>query len=389
MKDTLTQIPSFNAFEHKIQTCKSPKLFLVDIRNFKAINMRYGDEGGNFILREFAKTLQAFAQEFEMELYRIQDDTFALLIEAPFELAKMERIIFALMEALKRLSYVYETQTIDIETFIGISFDHFNALEKAQKALQVAKAEQQPFVTYSEFANMLMEENEEAIETMMKNAITQGQIVLHFQAVVDADDQVYYREGLLRLADQQSVQSPRLFLKIAKERQFYDLLFKEIVQKACQLAEQKHQRIALNLTHDDLLNADLFDYLKTHIDPQLIFLEIQCDAKAPCEEVIPMLRALKAQGITLILDNVKCAELIAQFQEGVIDVVKLHGDLIRNCAIDPSAELICKSIIALCQSHRIKTIAAQLNSKAAREVAENLGCDLFQGYIVEQPHGME
>lgn len=389
MKDTLTQVPSLTAFEHKIQASKSPKLFLVDINQFKTINMRYGDEGGNFVLCELAKTLQAFAKEYEMELYRIQDDKFVLFIETPFDLAKMERIIFALLETLKKLHYVFQGQTIAVETSIGISFDHFNALEKAQKALLVAKAEQQPFVTYSEFANMLMEENEEAIESMMKSAIEQGQIVLHFQSVVDEHNRPFYYEGLLRLADHQTFQSPKLFLKIAKERNFYDLLFKGIVQKARTVAQEKQQRIALNLSFEDLLNDDLLSYLQANIVPERMFLEIQCDVKASCESLLPILKMLKTQGVTLILDNVKQAENIAQFQEGIIDFVKLHGDLIRNWAIDPTAELTCKAIIALCRSHRIKTIASQLNSQAAREVALSLECDLFQGYIVEQPHTLQ
>lgn len=46
MQDTLTKVYSRNAFEQKLFTCKSPKLFLVDIKQFKQINVTFGDEGG-------------------------------------------------------------------------------------------------------------------------------------------------------------------------------------------------------------------------------------------------------------------------------------------------------------------------------------------------------
>lgn len=52
-------------------------------------------------------------------------------------------------------------------------------------ALLVAKAQNQPFATYSEFANTLMEASEEeAIQTITR-AIETGKIVLLFQAIVN------------------------------------------------------------------------------------------------------------------------------------------------------------------------------------------------------------
>lgn len=389
MNDALTNLLSIDAFEQKILTCKNPKLFLVDIRHFKTINMTYGDEGGNFILCQLATTLQAFAHQHAMETYRIVDDKIALLIDQPFELEKMERIIFALMETLKDLHLTYHSNDIAVSTVIGISFDHFNALEKAQKALLVAKAEQQPFVTYSEFANMLMGENEEMIESMLKNAIENKQVVLHVQAVVDRNNRPFYYEGLLRLADQQSLQSPKLFLKIAKERGFYPLLFTSILQKAQTIALENKLHLALNIDEEDLLNDDLFHYLETHVDPQHIFLEIQCAPNAPFERLAVLLNRLKQKGFTLILDNVKQTDILMHFSGTLINSVKLHGELIRHLSFDPVAELTCKAIIALCQGHGIQTIASQLNSSTALGVAQNLGCDWFQGYIVEQPHGID
>ena len=62
MIDALTKISSFGAFEAKLLTCKSPKLFLVDIKQFQRINLEHGDEGGNFVLCAFSMTLQSFAK---------------------------------------------------------------------------------------------------------------------------------------------------------------------------------------------------------------------------------------------------------------------------------------------------------------------------------------
>jgi len=388
MIDSLTNVSSLNAFEAKLLTCKSPKLFLVDIKQFKNINLEFGDEGGNFVLCAFSMTLQSFARAKEMELFRIHDDKFALLLDTPFELSKMENLIFALSEEMERLSFAYQNKNIEVEVHIGISFDHFEPLEKAQKALLVAKAENQPFVTYSEFANVLMSENEEAMEAMMKSAIENGQIVLHFQAIVDQNEEPFYYEALLRLAYHQTLQSPKLFLKIAKERNLYNALFESIAHKVAQLCDQTGLRLALNLSSEDLINTNHVSFLKTCFAEKSIVLEIQYDPKTPLGNLKKAMRELKDAGLMLALDNVDNVELINEFEVGFIDVIKVHGDLIRNLALGASAQLTCKSLVVLAQSKHIQSVATHLNAKAVVEAARELEFDLFQGYIFEQPHSL-
>lgn len=389
MIDSLTNVSSLGAFEAKLLTCKSPKLFLVDIKQFKNINLAFGDEGGNFVLCAFSLTLQSFARAKEMELFRIYDDKFALLLDTPFELSKMENLIFALSEEMERLSFAYQNRNIEVEAHIGISFDHFEPLEKAQKALLVAKAENQPFVTYSEFANVLMSENEEAMEAMMKSAIENGQIVLHFQAIVDQNEEPFYYEALLRLAYHQTLQSPKLFLKIAKERNLYDALFESIAQKVAQLCDQTKLRLAVNLSSEDLLNSNRMAFLKTCLAGKNIVLEIQYEKDSPMNALKSAIRELKEAGFMIALDNVDRIELINVFEQGLIDVVKVHGDLIRNLALDASAQLTCKSLVVLAQSKHIQSVATHLNAKAVVEAARELEFDLFQGYIFEQPHSLD
>ena len=386
MIDALTKIYSFGAFEAKLLTCKSPKLFLVDIKQFQRINLEHGDEGGNFVLCAFSMTLQSFAKANDMEVFRIQDDKFALLMDTPFELSKMERIIFALSDTIERLSYAYHNRDINVEVHIGISFDHFEPLVKAQKALLVAKAENQPFVTYSEFANILMSENEEAIESMMKSAIESGQIVLHFQSIVDHNEEPFYHEALLRLAYHQTLQSPKLFLKIAKERHFYDTLFESIANKVAEFSIQTGLRLALNLTAEDLLDAHHVDYLKNCFSGKNIILEVYCEKDSPIERLKKVILELKQAGIMIALDNVKTPELIEAFKEGTIDVIKVHGDLIRNLALDETAQRTCQKMVELAKQKKIRIVATQLNSKTILEAARNLDFDLFQGYMFEQPH---
>lgn len=386
MIDALTKLKSFRAFEEHLPTCKHPKLFLIDIKAFKKINLNYGDEGGNFILCAFAQTLLNFAQKNTMEVFRAKNDQFILLVDIPFDLTLIEKIIFDLCDVFQSLAYQYHDTEIKVHCHIGISLDHGTPFAKATKALLVAKAENQFFVTFSAFANSLMEESEEKIEKMIQDAIENEQIVLHFQAVMDRNNTVAYYESLIRLNSHQGLQSPKLFLKIARDKNFYDLLLENIVKKITSITTNNSNKIALNLSSFDLLDKERVHFLQNSFANHNIIFEIQCEAKEHIENIIEACSLFKKSGIYIALDNIENAETIGHFKEMDVDFIKINGNIIRNLDIDEEKMLTCKAILEAAAHINAKTIATHINAKATLETAQKLPFDLFQGYIFEQPH---
>ena len=387
MIDTLTLIASSKALDEKLLTCKQPKLFLVDIHNFKAINLKHGDEGGDFVLRALADELLVFAQAQRMEAFRVKDDQFALLMDIPFELAKMEQIIFALSDAFSNKTYHYNDSTITFETHIGISFDHFHPLAKAYKALLVAKAQNQPFATYSEFANTLMEASEEEKIQTITRAIETGKIVLLFQAIVDHAKAPCYHEALLRLESNQELQSPKLFLKIAREKNLYDFLLRSITHHITTLLKQHPQmKVGINLSLEDILNTERLTFLRQALTGYRIVFEIQSDTPMLDPKILAIIETLKKDGFGVALDNVSEVSLIEALKEGSVDYVKIHGDIIRNLLLNKDAQEQCKTLLKHCHNKKLKTVATYINAQSTLEAVQALPFDLFQGYSFEQPH---
>ena len=117
-----------------------------------------------------------------------------------------------------------------------------------------------------------------------------------------------------------------------------------------------------------------------------IILEVYCEKDSPIERLKKVILELKQAGIMIALDNVKAPQLIEEFEEGIIDVIKVHGDLIRNLALDETTQRTCQKMVELAKQKKIRIVATQLNSKTILEAARNLDFDLFQGYMFEQPH---
>ena len=379
MTDALTNIPSLNALNETLANFSSPKLFLVDLKEFQALNIKYSDEAGDFVLCEFANELKKFATKNNMKAFRVEEDEFALVIDMPFNLEAIEKLIYAIVDFIKNQSYIFGENSIDIDAHIGLCIDQNNLLQKAKKALKVAQNEDQPFVTYSEFVNRLLEESSEKISNLLQKSVVMGSITPFFQKVVDIDKHEVYREALIRIVTNDSIESPKLFLDIAKKRGFYTQTIEKLIEKVIHTKKIK----AINISCQDLYDEKLFAlYLENFKDGSTIF-ELQNDKFLQDEKAQNKVKELKVNNIKICLDNIDSINDIKKFD---VDFVKVKGDLIRLLYINPDAISTCKEIISTCKELNIKTIASHINSQGAFNEAKKLGFDYFQGYYLGKPN---
>ena len=378
MIDALTNIPSQNALNETIKNLSHPKLLLIDLKDFKTLNLEHSDEAGDFVLCEFAKELQKFAMSHGMKAFRVEEDEFSLVKDMPFDLTAMEKLIYLVADFVKSQSYTYDGNSIDVDAHIGLCLDQNNLMAKAKKALKVAQNEDQPFVTYSEFVNRLLEESSEKICEMLKESVALGTITPFFQKVVDEKNQTIYSEVFLRIVTNKTVESPKLFLDIAKKRGFYTQTIEKLLEKISNISGVK----SINISCEDLFDEKLFAlYLKNSKNTNMIF-ELQNDSFLEDERVEEKIKILKENNIKICLDNICSTQDLKRLD---IDFVKVRGDLIRLLHIDPNAISICTDIISTCRARNIETIASHINSKTTLDETKKLGFDYFQGFFLDEP----
>jgi len=187
-----------------------------------------------------------------------------------------------------------------------------------------------------------------------------------------------YKEALIRIVTNDSVESPKLFLDIAKKRGFYTQTIEKLIEKLVDIKEQK----AINISCEDLYDEKLYTlYIENFKNSNTIF-ELQHDEFLKDEKADIKIEEIKAMGIKICLDNIENIDEIQRFD---IDFVKVKGNLIRLLHIDPNAISTCKEIISTCKEQNIKTIASHINSKGTFEEAKKLGFDYFQGFYLGEP----
>ena len=382
LKDPLTNLANKEALNKALEEAKHPKLYLLDIKDFGAINSRYGDDAGNFILQQLSLALQYLASEKEMQLLRVDNDEFALLEDKPFDLEAMEKMVFSLVAFSNQQTYMYtpfETE-FEIELTIGICFDRFKLLEKAYKALALAKAHNRPFITYSEFVNQEWNKNEEFWATMIDKAILEKRLFPHFQAIVDASGTIIYYEALSRITIENETKSPGEFLQIANSQNLTTSLTKAMFQ-ALQCLNEKN---ALNLSVEDLSHEATKTMLRTNTA-----LMYELSASHLHVEGTPAAEFIKSMHLSpehVVLDNFMNLNIFEHTIDPVqVGFIKIHGDLIKNLTLDAIAIKRVEAIVRFAKEHHIKTIASHINSQSSFEKAKELGIDLFQGYYLQLP----
>lgn len=77
--DSLTDLQNRLALEGVFARMCEPKLILLDIDSFKAINEYYGTGIGDFILQDVASLLKDFGAEHGLHIFRTGADEFALV----------------------------------------------------------------------------------------------------------------------------------------------------------------------------------------------------------------------------------------------------------------------------------------------------------------------
>ena len=378
MIDTLTNIPSLEALNGTLKEFNHPKLILIDLKEFKELNLKYSDEAGDFVLCSFAKELKSFANINEMKAFRVEEDEFALLKDMPFDLTALEKLIFLVADFIKSQSYTYNNNVINIDAHIGLCLDQNNLLSKAKKALKVAQNEDMPFVTYSEFVNRLLEENNEKVCGLLQKSVVMGTITPFFQSIVNKKQEYIYNEILIRIVTNDTTESPKLFLEIAKKRGFYTQTIEKLIEKVIDIKELK----AINISCEDLYDEKLFKlYIENFKNSETIF-ELQNDIFLKDDKIVSKIKELKENNIKICLDNIDSIEDIQRLNT---DFVKVKGNIIRLLHIDPNAIATCKEIISTCKKLNIKTIASHINSHETFNETKKLEFDYFQGFFLDEP----
>lgn len=399
--DPLTQLKNKRSLEKSIVMMKNPKLLLVDIDEFKKINDYFDSNTADDLLKHIALIMSDFADENNLEVFRLDGDLFALLEDSIEDEQRYEELVTELMQELKNkdLSIEYNNQTANIVLTLtmGLCLESDNILRKAFIALKRAKKDNKNFVCYSKF----LDEEKEYLNQLntakrVQSAIAKDEILPFFQPIFDKDKKITKFESLVRIVKKSpegtEVITPGAFLAVSIKMKQYEIIENFIIEKVVQtLVENKDIVLSVNLGGRDMVdsakNNKFINLLRrTGVAERLVIEVLEDENVSQNEKIKDFLKRAKELGCKIAIDDFGSGfSNFAYLLELMPHYIKIDGSIIKNITQDEKSEKIARTIVLFSKSLGIKTVAEYVSTEEIFNKCVEIGVDEFQGFYLGKP----
>ena len=397
--DHLTGLRNRQSLNDELFSAQSNVLILSNIKEFSLLNELYGVDVGNEVLQQAADEFQSFATEHDFIAYRISSDEYVLLKQdLNFEEDIYNDILNELHSRINTLPIYIGAieETLRIEIYSGLAFDHEHSLEEAQMALRKAKEKSLPYLAYSQSVDTKKNSGRIlGMKKIIRHALENKNIIPFFQPITDKNGKILKYEALVRIVDfengKKNIILPDDFLPVAIKSGLYIEVAQEMLFQALSFFSKRNEKISVNLLPNDFFNYALMDKLVTLIkkfeSPGKIVIEItEQEGIEDFDRLIKIIERLRQKGVLIAIDDFGSGYAnYTHILKIKPDYLKIDGSLIKNILVNNESKILVKSIIRFAKDLETKTIAEYVENEEIFELLKEYGVDEFQGYYFGRP----
>ena len=383
-------------------------VFFLDLDRFKDINDSLGHSVGDQLLKAVADRVRRCVREGDT-VARFGGDEFTLLVPQIENVEDAAKIAQKIIETLKIPFFIHERELF-ITTSIGISLypnDGHEAetlVRNADSAMYRAKdSGRDNYQLYAPAMNARALERL-ALENMLRKAIRQHELVLHYQPLVNARTRaITGLEALIRWNHPElGLLSPAHFISVAELSGLILPIGEWVLKTACRqlrIWQKKLDRsltMAVNLSARQFSQPNLVDQIRavieeTGIDPDSLEVEItESNAMQNAENTIHTLRELKTLGVRIAMDDFGTGySSLNYLKRFPIDTLKLDQMFVRDVSEDPTDAAIVSAAIVMAHSLSIEVVAEGVETEAQLAFLQKQRCDRIQGFFFSVPLAAE
>ena len=377
-------------------------LFL-DLDRFKAVNDSLGHAWGDAMLVQTAARLQATARPRDL-VARLGGDEFVVVcpdLDDPAEAgAVARRMLAAVCEPVHHDSRTVAVSTsIGIATVTGPGWTPEDVLRSADTSMYRAKADGRGRIDFFDGALHARAQDRLGLELELREALTRGQLRLHYQPVRTADDlrQVAV-EALLRWEHPvRGLLAPAAFLEVAEDAGLSGAVGDWVVVQALRdLAGCGDPELAVCLNvsalqlreaaGSDVASLVLSTCESLGLAPRRVLLELSEVAALSAGGGEAALARLRGAGVRLALDDFGAgATWLSQLAHLPVDLVKIDHSFVAAAARSDVGARRLAALVELVHSHDLPVVAEGVQDGAQLEAVRRCRVDLLQGHHVGAP----
>jgi diguanylate cyclase (GGDEF)-like protein len=406
--DALTGLPNRAKFERELGDSFSSfrrdaqpfTLFMLDLDKFKQVNDTLGHPAGDKLLRETARRLSSSLRETDV-IARLGGDEFAIIRSGDQDPKAGAAELAARICRVVAEPIDLDGHAVTVGASIGIAAPSegtdksTDLLKMADLALYAAKASGHDVFRFFEPKMLAAMDDRRHSEDRLRKAISNGEFVLHYQAMIDVNTRrPAALEALVRWRDPvRGLMMPSDFLPLAEKTGLIVPLGAWILRRACADAEKWpfDLKVAVNLSAAQLSQSELLEQIAFALNESSLpgeRLELEMTEKALFNRDIDSVRVarqIKRLGVSIVMDNFGAGHSsLASLTSIRLEKIKFHRSLISNIKT-PERAAIVAAVIALSSHLSIKTVATGIETDQQFREAQAAGITFVQGYPHAHP----
>ena len=379
-------------------------VLLLDLDSFKDVNDALGHPLGDRLLCTVAQRINTVVRATDT-LARLGGDEFLLVqpqVRRSADVATLADKILATIATPLDLA----GQEMQISTSIGVALfpqdgqDPDTLLQHAELALYRAKAQGRGQYRFFEPAMDDEAQARRRLERDLRQALEQGDFVLHYQPQLDlASGRLVGAEALVRWNHpERGLVPPGEFIPAAEANGLIRPLGAWVLREACRQATAWRERgwdlsVAVNLSPAQLRHRQLLPLIGVALEAaglEPARLELEITEGVLMENVEQqgdgLLRGLTADGVRLALDDFGIGySSLAYLRHLPVKTIKIDRSFVRDLGQDPDALALVRAIVSLGHSLRKRVVAEGIENATQLALLRELGCDEAQGYYIARP----
>ncbi|MGA7524992.1 MAG: EAL domain-containing protein [Acidobacteriaceae bacterium] len=388
------------AYRHQLQVA----LVYVDLDGFKLVNDSLGHGIGDLLLRQVATRVQSRVRQSDT-LARLGGDEFAVVVSGAGAANDAAQVSTALLDVLTPPFFIQDHE-IAIGASIGISLFPENGatpallLQQADSAMYEAKKlGKNRMVYFSPELGASLRERQH-LETQLRSALTNGEIVVWYQPEFDVVSRRLVRfEALARWRHPVlGMISPGKFIPIAEETGLIVPLGKLVMEAACreamrwQSAGREAVQVAVNvsslqLTRDNFVEEVSAILEKTGLPARLLQIELtESVMLSGAQSAAVTMHRIADLGVSLAIDDFgtgySCLSYLPQLP---FDALKIDRSFVSELGTRPETEALVHSLVILAHKLGMRVIAEGIETEEQLQRIAEIGTNEVQGYLMGKP----
>ncbi|HHJ80094.1 MAG TPA: GGDEF domain-containing protein, partial [Candidatus Tenderia electrophaga] len=292
--------------------------------------------------------------------------------------------------------HYHTTPSIGIVIF---PFDNETAgdvLKHADTAMYRAKAAGRDTIRFYRPSMQQAADQRLSLEKDLRSALEKNQFELHYQPLLDNNNQLIGSEALLRWQHpDQGWVSPETFIPVAEESGLILMIGDWVMQQAIAQLKQWQQHdwsrqtgfLAINISARQFHQANFVGNItrilqQQQVNPDRLKLELtESLVIENIADTVTKMEALRELGVRIAIDDFGTGySSLAYLKRLPIDQIKIDKSFVLDLTEDSNDAVIVETIISMANHLSLGIIAEGVETEAVLNTLKAKQCNIFQGY---------